>query len=136
MRLEAATLAHVWSHGLARHWHPQPFEYRLVVAETLAGRVWAGVVSDGTPLVLGGCLAVPGEPGCFWLSVAPGCQTRMLPAVRGMRAQIAIEAGRHPGGVVAYVRDDNMAGRRLAQLCGFEEGEPAGGVRREWRRQA
>lgn len=120
MRLQRATLADVWAHTLAKKWPPSEHEYRLLVQETLSGRVWAGIEdkAGGLPVAIGGVIVpTDGLPGTCWLSVTVEARQRIAALALMMRRVIA--ADRPDAGVVCAVDADNTAGRRLAHALGF-----------------
>ena len=127
MQLAPADMSHVWLHALAKRWSPSPHEYALLVAETMAHRVWAAIDEEGTPLAIGGVVS-----GRCWLSLVPGARRRMLPLVRLMDCARAREQRVGTPRPLCVVRDDNPAGQRLARLLGFAPTERAAGALREW----
>ena len=128
MRLETTTMAHLWLHMLAKGWSPSPYEYGLLVAETIGGRVWAAVDAGGTPQVIGGVFA-----GRCWLSFVPGAGRHLLRLVRIMDDVRAREQRAGLTNPICVVRDDNPAGQRLARLLGFAPTTAATGSKRDWR---
>ncbi len=131
MHLAPADMSHVWLHALAKGWSPSPHEYKLLVAETMAHRVWAAIDEEGTPLAIGGVIS-----GRCWLSLVPGARRRMLPLVRLMDRVRAREQRVGTTRPLCVVRDDNPAGQRLARLLGFTPTAHATGQLRDWRIEA
>lgn len=135
MRLEPATLPHLWAHHIAKTAPLAAADYRLRVAEVLDGRVLAAVDATGLPVALGGFL-VPdnGGPVTCWFSVVRdrGVERRMARLALLMRSVLRA-AGPHLAGVglAAYVDDGNPVGRRLAAALGFKADTLIGcGIRR------
>lgn len=136
MRLEPATLPHLWAHHIAKSSPLAPADYRLRVAEVLDGRVLAAVDATGLSVALGGFL-VPdnGGPVTCWFSVVRdrGVERRMARLALLMRSALRTAAPHFVGvGLTAYVDDDNPVGRRLAAALGFSAGEVIGCGIRQW----
>lgn len=135
MHLESATLPHLWAHHMAKSSHLTAADYRLRVAEVLAGRVLAAVDATGLPVALGGFL-VPdnGGPVTCWFSVVRdrGVERRMARLALLMRSALRTAAPNFVDvGLAAYVDDDNPVGRRLAAALGFSADDLIGfGIRR------
>lgn len=133
MRLERAHVGLVWAYLRQQKWPPSEYEYRLLLAEALDGRVWAGVVGE-TPLALGGVmLPHPELAGTAWLAVLPDVGQKLLPAVLLMRRVIHEAALRHRPGVVCCIDVGNERGARLARCLGFQPTERRVARLREWR---
>lgn len=120
-----ASLADVWAHCVQRDWRPTPTDYRRLLAETLAGRVHAGIEDDRVLAIGGVFRPLEGQPGSCWLSVVPGLTARqVLTAALLMRSAIRAEAdGR---GLVCVVRDEQARGARLARALGFAKSRDIG----------
>lgn len=136
MRLEPATLPHLWAHHIAKSSPLAPADYRLRVAEVLDGRVLAAVDATGLSVALGGFL-VPdnGGPVTCWFSVVRdrGVERRMARLALLMRSALRTAAPHFIDvGLAAYVDDDNPVGRRLAAALGFSAGEVIGCGIRQW----
>lgn len=126
MRLEQATIGHIWQHAIDKGAGPPAQEYRLQIAEAVAGRVHAAVADDGAVLAIGGLFeAAPDTAPAVWLSVAPDVRRSLVAAVRLMLRCL------RPG-VVCYVRDDNAAGQRLARILKFTPCDRAIDGLRQW----
>ena len=134
MRLEPAGLALLWRHLELKNVPVLEHEYRALVAEALAGGLWAGV--DGAdPVAVGGVLLQGAAlPGTAWLSIVPGLAPRqVLRAALLMRRVIAATAGVHGPGVVCCIGVDNQGGARLGRALGFRATALRVGDLREWR---
>jgi hypothetical protein len=136
MRLVRADLALTWRHMLLKSWHYPEHEYRLLVAEAMAGCVWAAIDGDD-PVALGGLYVPrPDLPGTIWLSVIPDLGARrLLQAVLLMRRFIAAAEAAHDPGVVCCVDFGNERGARLGRALGFVPTDTCIASLQEWRRR-
>lgn len=137
MRLERAQIADVWWHLHVKNWPVPEHEYCLLVAETLAGSVWAGLDGDA-PVAIGGVLVPSAElAGTAWLSILPGRGARSVTrAALLMRRAIRAAADVHPPGIVCCIGVGNGKGERLGRALGFAPTDRRVGNSREWRLQA
>lgn len=120
MRLERAGLALVWQHLDLKSWPLPEHEYRLLLSETLAGNVWAGV-EDQDPVAIGGVLVPRADlAATAWLSVIPALgPRRVLAAALLMRRVVQAAAAVHAPGIVCCIRVGNGPGERLGAALGF-----------------
>lgn len=135
MRLFRADFDMLLRHLAAKSAPLRASDYSGLVAEVFAGRAFAGIDRDGTPLALGGVF-VPdlGGPGTCWLSVVPGrLERQLVVAALLMRRVIRAAAPEFGGdGLAAYVDDSNPHGARLAAALGFEATAVTFGRIRRW----
>lgn len=134
MKVGVATFGDLLEHLSAQNRSLVGEHYRLIVTETVEGRVMAGTV-DGRVAALGGIFD-PGEGrhATCWLSIVAGAirPQHMAPLALAMRGIVRWTAPRLPVPLAAYVMDGNAAGTRLAHALGFRPGETHVDGLRQW----
>lgn len=135
IRVKIAEIGDLWWHLRIKNWSCPGIDYRLMVAEVMARRVWAvGETGAQAAIAIGGVFQpAPDAPGVCWLSVTPGgLGPRSLVMIRSGQKLVAHVAREHPNGVNCHVRVDNAKGERLARALGFRPGTRRVGALRIW----
>lgn len=126
MRIELATIVHLWTFLAARNWWPSEVEYHSLLAEVRAGRVFACLCGDEV-VAIGGV----SQRRLVYLHVPPDLGRRVLPLVLALRRFLSdLNCG-----VGCVVDDGNVAGWRLAALAGFSTTDHVASNYRLWWRE-